>query len=217
MTFQANISLSKIHPNLLTCLVKTSLQLIMAEQQIYRFSITMPDDEAFERIIDIPGDYTFEALHLAVLSAVNFDDAQLASFYVSDASWQKGEEITLMDMGDENAPATMESLRLADKLTQPEARLVYVYDFILMWTFYLELIAIAAPNPNWEYPMLVEEAGTSPDQYGEQSHYPEALSDEDQELIEQLKQQGLNLGRDSDDSQDDETGTEPYDDDNLYT
>lgn len=189
----------------------------MAEQQIYRFSVTMPDDESFERIIDIPGDYTFEALHLAVLSAVNFDDAQLASFYISDAYWQKGEEITLMDMGDENAPATMESLKLEDKLTQPEARLVYVYDFILLWTFYLELIAIAAPNPNWEYPMLVEEAGTSPDQYGEQSHYPEALSDEDQELIEQLKQQGLNLGNDSDDSGDGEEGTEPYDDDNLYT
>ncbi len=190
----------------------------MAEQQIYRFSVTMPDDEAFERIIDIPGEYTFEALHLAILSAVNFDDSQLASFYISDQSWEKGEEITLMDMGDDQALPTMASLSLDQKLTQPEARLVYVYDFILLWTFYLELIAIAAPNPNWEYPMLVEEAGSAPDQYGEQSHYPEALSDEDQALIEQLKQQGLNLGLGGDGSDEDEQdGTEPYDDDQRYT
>ena len=188
----------------------------MADQQIYRFSVTMPDDEEFERVIDIPGDYTFEALHLAVLSAVGFDDAQLASFYLSDNAWQKGQEITLMDMGDEQAPPTMASIRLDQKLTQPESRLVYVYDFILMWTFYLELIAIAAPNPSWEYPMLVEENGPGPDQYGEQSHYPDPLSDEDQETIEQLKQQGLNLGFSDDEPGEDDDRTEPYDDDNAY-
>lgn len=188
----------------------------MAEQQIYRFSVTMPDDEDFERVIDIPGNYSFEALHLATLSAVNFDDSQLASFYLSNPKWQKGQEITLVDMGDEQAPPTMASVQLDQMLTESGARLVYVYDFILMWTFYLELMAITAPDPTWEYPMLVEETGSSPDQYGEQSHYPEALSDEDQDLIDQLKQQGLNLGLGNDEPGDDQDDSEPYDDDRPY-
>lgn len=188
----------------------------MAEQQIYRFSVTMPDNEELERVIDIPGDYTFEAFHFAILSAVNFDDSQLASFYVSNQKWEKGKEITLMDMGDEQAPPTMDSVKLDQMLTEEESRLVYVYDFILLWTFYLELIAIASPNPNWEYPMLVEETGDAPDQYGEKSHYPEALSDEDQQLIEQLKQQGLNLGLGGEDHEGDED-QDSYDDDQQYT
>jgi len=161
---------------------------------IYRFSVTLPDYQDFLRVIDIPGNYSFEDLHLAILSAVDFDDSQLASFYLSDQAWNVGQEITLMDMGEDTSPLTMKDARIDAMLDQKGAHLIYVYDFILMWGFYLEVQDITEPNPEWEYPILVEEVGAPPDQYGDKGHYPDKISDEDQQLIDKLKSQGLNLG-----------------------
>lgn len=161
---------------------------------IYRFRVTLSDNEEFLRVIDIPGNYSFEALHLSILSAVNFDDSQLASFYISNQQWEKEQEITLLDMGDDAAPLTMQEAQIDKMLKKKGERLIYVYDFILMWTFYLELQDVLEPNPEWEYPMLVEEQGSSPDQYGDKSHYPDEISDEDQQIIDQIKKEGLNLG-----------------------
>ena len=162
--------------------------------KIYRIKLTQSDNEDLLRLIDIPGNYTFEALHLAILSALEFDDSQLASFYMSDDQWNKGQEITLLDMGDDASPLTMQEVQLDHFITKKGSKLIYVYDFILMWTFYLELQDIVEENPNWEYPMLVEEKGASPDQYGEESRYPDEISDEDQQIIDEIKKQGLNFG-----------------------
>ncbi len=162
--------------------------------KIYRFKVTLANHDDLLRVIDISGDYTFEGLHLAILSSVNFDDSQLASFYLSDEKWEKGQEMTLLDMGDDASPITMNEVRIDKMLKKKGARLIYVYDFILMWTFYLELQDILEPNPNWEYPMLVEETGNPPDQYGEKGRYPDEISDEDQKIIDRLKEEGFNLG-----------------------
>ncbi len=180
---------------------------------IYRFKVSLKNHDDLLRVIDIPGNYTFEGLHLAILSAVNFDDSQLASFYVSDDKWEKGQEITLLDMGDDAAPLIMQDARLDKMLKKKGEHLIYVYDFILMWTFYLELHDIIEPNPEWEYPMLVEEEGPAPDQYGEKGQYPDEISEEDQKIIEQIKKQGFdfNLGDDSDEDNDDDLGFDDSD------
>ena len=184
--------------------------------KIYRFKMTLADNEELLRVIDIPGNYTFEAFHFAILSAINFDDSQLASFYLGDSQWNKGQEVTLMDMGDESAPITMRDARIDQMLSKKGDKLIYVYDFILMWTFYLELQDILEHNPNWDYPMLVEEKGEAPDQYGEQGRYPDELSDEDKKIIEQIKKQGFNFGLGNDYEGGGDYGDEYSDDDDYY-
>lgn len=62
----------------------------------------------------------------------------MASFYESDAQWGQGLEIGLMDMGEEHL--CMNRCSVSDHLQQAGDRLLYIYDFLAMWTFFLEVI-----------------------------------------------------------------------------
>ena len=49
-------------------------------------------------------DDNFESFFNAIIRAYDFQGDQMASFYISNENWDKGEEISLMDVnfGDEN-------------------------------------------------------------------------------------------------------------------
>lgn len=159
---------------------------------VFRFKVIQGNNEELVRVIDIPGNYTLEHLHLAILRSINFQEGELASFYQSDEQWNKDREIHLMDMGTDEESVTMADCKLNQVVSEKGDRLIYVYDFMAMWTFYVELQDIVKAQKELEYPVLVEEKGEAPDQYGEGALGE--LSEEDEKLIEQLKQQGLNLG-----------------------
>lgn len=169
---------------------------------VYRFQVTQRDDHELIRIIDINADATFEDLHLSILSSINFDNAQLASFYLSDKNWRKGEEITVVDMGGDEVMLVMSDYKLNDLLKNKGDRLIYVYDFVLLWTFKVELIEILKGNPELEYPYLIDEKGKAPDQYGDKSRYPEKLSSEDQIIIDMMKDHDMDFNIDFDDEDD---------------
>lgn len=178
---------------------------------VYRFKVQQSDNEELVRVIDIPDGYTLEHLHLAILSAINFNAGELASFYMSDEHWNKGQEINLVDMGEGAEAMTMADCKLNQMVSEKGDKLIYVYDFLAMWTFCLELQDKVKAQKDLEYPVLVEEHGEAPDQYGEGGSLGE-LSEEDEKFIEKLKKQGLNLGGDAtggneeDDYDDDEWG-----------
>lgn len=159
-------------------------------EKIFRIHVSLSESSGVYRIIDIPSGEFFHSLHLAILTAFNFDYSQLASFYLSNKNWKKGKEITLMDMGDEHELPTMDNVKLEDLISKKGQRLVYVYDFVLMWTFILELTRIHNREEGKKYPLLVEEKGEAPRQYGEIDRYPDEFSDEDQRLINELRREG---------------------------
>lgn len=121
-----------------------------------------------QRVIEIRSTQSFEHLHLAIQDSVGFDKSQLASFYISDDHWKKGEEITLERMGDDEADptATMKDCRLCDMINDPHQKFIYIFDFMEMWTFHIELVGIdVKENPKVKYPVCIRSTGTSPKQY----------------------------------------------------
>ena len=98
------------------------------------------DKEVFRDII-LDNSETFESFYKVVISSFGLDDNQMASFYVSDEDWNKGEEITLMDMGfdEENPPLIMSENTIADFVTSTQQKFILVYDFLNMWIFLVEL------------------------------------------------------------------------------
>ena len=64
---------------------------------------TEQESEIFRDII-IDEDDNFESLYNAIISSFRFQGDQMASFYISNDNWDKGHEISLMDMnyGDES-------------------------------------------------------------------------------------------------------------------
>ena len=65
----------------------------------YVFRVVADIEEDVFRDIEILGSQNFEDLHDMIIESFDFTGDQMASFYMSDENWDKGEEIGLMDMG----------------------------------------------------------------------------------------------------------------------
>lgn len=112
----------------------------------FRVLLDSEKNEEIFRDIVISKDDTFEQFYKAIIAAYRFEGDQMASFYMSNDSWDKGFEITLMDMSfddDMVEPcAIMSEQKLSDFVKEPDQKIILVYDFMRMWIFLIELIDI---------------------------------------------------------------------------
>lgn len=130
----------------------------------FRIVIDVNSDETIFRDILIRENQTFEDFHEAIQTAYNFQGGVMASFYLSNEEWDKGEEIALMNMADERGkgPKMMDSTLISDVIENIDQKLIYVYDFMRMWCFYVELIEIEDANSVQQYPLLAMSFGDAP-------------------------------------------------------
>jgi len=133
---------------------------------IYRFRIVLDHDteEDIFRDIEIRSNDTLEDLHNSITQAFGFDGTEMASFYVSDDEWNQGEEISLFDMSEGiNSVRLMNESALDDTVNVKQTKLIYVYDFLSMWTFFVELAEIVEETEGVDYPNLMFVHGQIPD------------------------------------------------------
>jgi hypothetical protein len=136
---------------------------------VYRFRITFEDFDDVHRDIEIKSTQTFEDLHLAIHSAIGFDGAKPASFYMSDDYWKKGKEITNRELTDTERElvTTMKKSRLCDFIADPHQKIYFIFDFSAMWSFHIELVKIiVSEEAGASYPRCVKVIGDAPKQYG---------------------------------------------------
>jgi hypothetical protein len=135
---------------------------------VYKFKVYFEEYEDIYRVIEIKSNQTFLDFHLAILDSIKFDNKQMASFYMSNDSWKKGQEITLEDMTenpDKPVPVMAKS-KLSQYVNDPHQKIMYVYDFIECWAMMIELMGISTTeNPKLTYPALVKSGGLAPKQY----------------------------------------------------
>lgn len=131
-----------------------------------RVLIDFVEDDVF-RDIQVRSDQTFDVLHKSIQDAFQFDNQHMASFYMSTDNWEKGQEVTLMDMAQADVPLMSETL-LEDYLDAPGQKMLYVFDFMLMWCFFVEVVAIGPLDPEAEYPLIAVTHGVAPEQYSKE-------------------------------------------------
>lgn len=133
---------------------------------IYKFRVIIDTEEDVFRDIEIETDATFESFHRAILDAFDFEEGEMASFYMSDENWAKGLEIPLMEMegGKSKKNLSMSSTKLNDMVTKPSEKILYVYDFLRMWCFYVELMEVKKDKPSTIYPRVAMAYGDAPAQ-----------------------------------------------------
>jgi|SRR5690554_147426 len=130
---------------------------------IYRFRVTLNGDETTFRDIEIEATNSFEDFHNVILQSFGFDGMEMASFYLADEEWEPLEEITLFDMSDEeedeekepSKKLIMQEVQLEDLVHEDQTRLVYIYDFLNLWTFMVELAEITERDESINYPNLL--------------------------------------------------------------
>ena len=108
---------------------------------IYRFRAILDHDtkEDIFRDIEIRKTDTFEDLHNVLTQSFGFDGSEMASFYVSNDEWDQGQEIALFYMGQNDDIRMMNETIIEDVVDEDHTKLIYIYDFLNMWTFLVEL------------------------------------------------------------------------------
>ncbi|MBP93597.1 MAG: hypothetical protein CMC55_05715 [Flavobacteriaceae bacterium] len=147
---------------------------------IYRFRIVLDNDTDKDvfRDIEIRESDTMEDLHNTITQSFGFDGSEMASFYLSDDEWNQGEEISLFDMSDGLTPVKLMSRSvLKDTVHEAQNKLIYIYDFLSMWTFYVELAEIVEETEGTDYPNLMFVHGQVPDEAPEKNFEAESFDD----------------------------------------
>ncbi|MDN3665393.1 hypothetical protein ACFFU1_15575 [Algibacter miyuki] len=132
---------------------------------IYRFRVILDNDtdEDVFRDLEIREDDTLEDLHNIITQSFGFDGSEMASFYRSDDQWNQGEEISLFDLSEDGSARLMNETSINDVTFEMQPKLIYVYDFLSMWTFYVELAEIVEETEGSDYPNLMFVQGQVPD------------------------------------------------------
>lgn len=148
---------------------------------VYRFRVILDAEEDVFRDIEMLQESTLEDLHNVIVQSFGFDGSEMASFYISDENWNQGEEIHQFDMsGHDTSIKLMNETTLDSVLSEDQTKLIYVYDFLKMWTFLVELAQIAEIEEGRDYPNLMFVHGQIPD------------NAPDKEFIGEDDNQGLN-------------------------
>ena len=107
---------------------------------IFRLRVILDNDtkEDILRDVELDKNSNLTDLHELILLSFNFSADQMASFYTVDEDWNQINEISLMNF--DESTDSMESTLIADVLNNQNTKLLYIYDFMNMWTFYVELI-----------------------------------------------------------------------------
>ncbi|RZJ57155.1 MAG: hypothetical protein EOO45_27885 [Flavobacterium sp.] len=164
---------------------------------VYKFRVILDAEEDVFRDIAILEEDTLEDLHNAIVNAFGFDGLEIASFYTCDDEWNQEDEIPLFDTGDvPGEQKTMASYTLEGRFDEDNTKIIYVYDFLNMWTFFVELAAIEEVQVGVIYPDLLfshgimpaiapeKEFGTDKDEdlYGD---YDDDYDDDDLDLLDE--------------------------------
>jgi hypothetical protein len=145
---------------------------------VYKFRVILDAEEDIFRDIAILENDTLEDLHNAIVNAFGFDGLEVASFYTCDDTWNQEDEIPMFDAGDiPGEQKTMSDYLLKDILDEDQTKIIYVYDFISMWTFLVELAAVEEVAAGNVYPETIFSHGEMPAEAMEK-HF-EADMDED--------------------------------------
>ena len=106
---------------------------------------------------------TLEDLHFTIAKSFGFKGQEMASFYLTDDEWEQGEEIPLFDMSEDGGALTMSKFTIEQVLKLEGDKLIYVYDFFSMWTFYVEVTDVASESKE-ELPFIALSFGEAPDE-----------------------------------------------------
>lgn len=134
---------------------------------IYRFRIILDVKEDVLRDIEIDENATFEDLHHAITQAFGFLGNEMASFYLSDEDWTQGEEMPLEPMDSSQESCGENTLNKVISASQHQ--LIYVYDFLNLWTFFVELMEVGEVITGTAYPNLIHAEGEVPEEAPEKN------------------------------------------------
>jgi hypothetical protein len=143
---------------------------------MYKIRVILDTKEDVIRTILVDSNLNLEDLHLTIAKSFGFKGQEMASFYRTDDEWTQGEEIPLFNMEEIGEGISMKTCLLQETLPAINDKLIYVYDFLKMWTFYVDVIEISAEN-KVGLPQIILTVGEIPSEAPDKEFIAEKLDD----------------------------------------
>jgi len=130
---------------------------------VYRFRIISNEAEGFIREFELLGNQTFYDFHIAIQKNLEYDNAQIASFQITDQSWIMVKELTLFELDEDNPTlAPMDVATIDEFVTDPKQRLLYMFDMFNDRALFIELIGKFKETETKRFPSCILEKGEPP-------------------------------------------------------
>ncbi len=131
---------------------------------IYKIRVILDAQEDIFRDLEVEAHVNLDELHTVITQAFGFLGEEMASFYTCDEQWNQDEEIPLFDVRETGTEVRlMHDTPMAEVLNEDSPKLLYVYDFLNLWTFFVELADIAEKEDGRSYPNLLFSFGEIPE------------------------------------------------------
>lgn len=136
---------------------------------IVKFRIISAENEEFVRDIEIIDDNSFYNFHMAIQSACGYDSSLMSTFYLSNESWDKEQEIVLekMDEDSQSEVLMMQDTWILDMAPVVGQRFIYIFDFFSVRSFFIEIVNIRKfrrDEQHLEFPICTLSHGEAPKQ-----------------------------------------------------
>ncbi|OIP83796.1 MAG: hypothetical protein AUK44_04240 [Porphyromonadaceae bacterium CG2_30_38_12] len=130
---------------------------------IYKFTVLSDEVDDFVREMNIDPEATFKELHDCILESVKYDKNQMTSFFICSDDWEKGQEVTLIEMesSSEYDNLVMEDIKLEELISDEKQKMLFVFDMISDRSFFMELTEII-PGKSVEKPTCITSKGSAP-------------------------------------------------------
>jgi hypothetical protein len=143
---------------------------------MYKIRVILDTKEDVIRTILVDSNLNLEDLHLAITKSFGFKGQEMASFYRTDDEWTQGEEIPLFNMEEIGEGISMKTCLLQETLPAINDKLIYVYDFLKMWTFYVDVIEVSTEK-KVGLPQIILTVGEIPGEAPDKEFIAEKLDD----------------------------------------
>lgn len=148
------MDIEKIH-------LKFELNLFL-KYMVYRFKIISQESSDFLLEVQLNDEHSFFDFHLIIQKSLGYESHQLASFFISDTSWRKQIEVSMLDLGFNGAAYfIMQKTKLSDLIHSEAQKLLYTFDFINDRSFLIELTGIIM-GKNLNEPFVTLKKGDAP-------------------------------------------------------
>ncbi len=116
---------------------------------LYKFALLSPHSENFVREIEIDSNATLLTFHEIIQQSVGYHNDELASFFTTNNDWEQLEEITLLEMDEndlESDRRVMDVTCLYEVVSEEKDKLLYFFDLLNRRAFFIELVIIRPGN-----------------------------------------------------------------------
>ena len=137
---------------------------------LLHFTMLSDESDGFLREYEVPYDFSMFDLHCFICSDLKHDPNNMCSFFTADGHWEKGQEFTAFDVGNDysdfgaEAPLPMEKVLLGKVARQKRDRLIYVFDPLNDRALFLEVMGARKCNDECR-PRVVSAKGEAPDPF----------------------------------------------------